>query len=89
MKRNETIQRNMEHELKQILKKVASNHGLSGFKQMDNNELEQLLRENIADFELKKEPLGERTVSWKEGGKIAGVTLSIDLSDGDILKDTF
>ncbi|WP_121664778.1 hypothetical protein [Metabacillus litoralis] len=86
----EKMRTKLLHEVKQEMKKLASNRGLSGFKSMENDELEELLESNVEGFTLEDDQSSASiTITWKHKGKATGITRTIDFIDNVILRDTF
>jgi hypothetical protein len=80
----------MEQKLKQGMKKLANNRGLSGFKSMDVGDLEYLLTSNVNGFELVRDiDRSTITISWLKDEKRVGIIYSIDWPEGEILEDDF
>lgn len=93
MRKPETVIKEMKHNAKQIMKRLASNRGLTGYKSLDNDELVELLNEKIDGFNYEEnfnEP--KIVVSWYEANYerqkyIQEFEFTLDLTDQIILKD--
>jgi len=82
--------KNMNKRLKQKMKELAVNRGLSGFKSMNVDELKDLLTENVKGFRLERDlNFSTIKISWLENEKRIGTIISVDLPEGDIIEDKF
>ncbi|WP_284037472.1 hypothetical protein [Neobacillus sp. 114] len=88
VKRVETDKKNLEHYVKQVLKKLVSNKTTAtGYKSMDLDGLDLLLTKHLKGFKLVKNSDMSMTVTWVENGVEIEETYSVDPNTGEINKD--
>lgn len=87
----EKMRKELLHAVKQDMKRLASNRGLSkGTKSMDNDDLEELLRNNLVGFNLEDNRSDASiTISWLDGKKETGIKRTIDFSERKIYSDEY
>ena len=82
------MQKNLEYCVKQKLRELAENNGLTDYKSMSFIELEALLGKNLKGFSLRKNFLNKSmTIAWFEEGKLAQITYSVDPASGEIYEE--